>query len=130
LIVEGDYSQKSGYEGMQQVLEREPRPTAVFCTADAMAAGALLALHQAGLRVPHDVAVVGYDNLPLSRFTIPPLTTVDQPIYRMGERAADIIIDLIEGKESKVAHIQLQADLVVRETCGAQRDAEPAEGEA
>jgi len=121
LIVEGDYSQQSGYALMQHLLEAHPRPSAVFCTADAMADGALLALHRAGLKTPDDVAVVGYDDLPNSQYTIPPLTTMHQPIYRMGERAADLVIDRIEGNNKEVVHIQLQAELVVRETCGAER---------
>ncbi len=118
LCVEGEYSQQGGYECMQRLLDHTPRPTAVFCVSDAQAAGALLALHRAGLTVPGDVSVIGYDDLPISRFTIPPLTTIHQPIYRMGERAADIVIDQIEGKNKEVLHVHLQADLVIRETCG------------
>ena len=83
----------------------------------AQAAGALLALYEAGLTVPGDVSVVGYDDLPISRYTIPPLTTMHQPIYHMGERAADIVIDQIERKIEEVVHVHLQAQLVERKTC-------------
>ena len=118
LCVESEYSQKGGYEAMQRLLDHTPRLTAVFCTADAQATGVLLALHRAGLTTPDDVSVIGFDDLPSSRFTIPPLTTVHQPIYHMGECAADIVIDQIEGKKGEVVHTHLQADLVIRETCG------------
>ena len=115
----GNYSHKSGYDAMATLLTRTPRPDAVFCANDAMAAGALLAISEAGLSVPHDVAVVGYDNLPGSAYTIPPLTTISQPIHRMGERAADLLIDRIEEVNLDVAHEKLDACLIIRKTCGA-----------
>ncbi len=121
LCSEGDYSQEGGHGCMQRLLEQTPRPTAVFCVSDAQAAGALLAIHRAGLTVPGDVSVIGYDDLPISRYTIPPLTSMHQPIYHMGERAADIVIDQIEGKIEDVVHVHLQADLVERETCSPPR---------
>ena len=115
-IVVGSYSQEGGFASMQQLLEQPERPAAVFCFSDAQASGALLALHRAGLKAPDDVSVVGYDDLPIAQFTLPPLTTMRQPIYHMGERAADIVIDQIEGKIKDVVHVQLQAELVIRET--------------
>ncbi len=118
-IVAGDYSQQSGYELMRRWIEAGDPPEAVFCTSDVQAIGALLALYRAGLRVPEDVALVGYDDLPTARFTTPPLTTVHQPVYGKGEQAANIIIDQIEGKRSGVVHENLPVRLVVRETCGA-----------
>jgi len=119
LILVGDYSRESGFECMQQLLEGDPCPTAVFCASDIMAIGALLALHQAGLAVPEDVAVVGFGDMPNASFAIPPLTTVHQPIYEQAALAAEILLDQIEGKRTEVVHVQLDADLVVRETCGA-----------
>ena len=71
--------------------------------------------------MPDDVSVVGYDDLPISQYTIPPLTTMRQPIYHMGQRAADIVIDQIERKIEAVMHVHLQAELVKRETCCAPR---------
>ncbi|QXD16315.1 LacI family transcriptional regulator [Rhodocaloribacter litoris] len=115
----GDYSHQSGYAIMQRWIERGDVPEAVFCTSDAKATGAILALHEAGLRVPEDVAIVGFDDLPTARFTIPPLTTVHQPVYEKGEQAANVIIDLIEGQRTGVIHQNLPVKLVVRETCGA-----------
>ena len=120
-IVVGDYSQQSGYDLMRRWIEAGDPPEAVFCTSDVQAIGALLALYRAGLRVPEDVALVGYDDLPTSRYTTPPLTTVHQPVYGKGEQAANIIIDQIEGKRSGVVHENLPVRLVVRETCGARQ---------
>lgn len=119
LIVEGDYSQRSGWECTPHLLGHTPRPTAIFCASDAMAAGALLALHQAGLSVPRDVCVVGYDDLPNSQYTIPPLTTVRQPIYEIGRHAAAVVIDQIEGVRAAPEHAKLDVELVVRASCGA-----------
>ena len=117
LIAEGDYSQQSGCELTPDLLGHTPRPTAVFCANDAMAAGVLLALHRAGLAVPGDVSVVGYDDLPNSQYTIPPLTTVRQPIYEMGRHAADMVIDQIEGTRKEPVHTKLDVELVMRESC-------------
>ena len=120
-IAVGDYSQQSGYDLMCRWIDTGRPPEAVFCTSDVQAIGVLLALYRAGLRVPEDVALVGFDDLPNSRYTTPPLTTVHQPVYGKGEQAANIIIDQIEGKRSGVVHENLPVRLVVRETCGARQ---------
>ncbi len=116
LIAEGDYSQQSGCELTPHLLGHTSPPTAIFCANDAMAAGVLLALHRAGLAVPGDVSVVGYDDLPNSQYTIPPLTTVRQPIYEMGRHAADRVIDQIEGTRKEPVHTKLDVELVMRES--------------
>ena len=118
LIVEGEYSQMHGKRTMQSLLEQGSVPSAVFCSGDVIAEGVLLAAYEAGIRVPDDLAVVGFDDLPSSAFTIPPLTTVRQPIYDKGEQAANLIIDRIEGKTDEVVHVQLSPELVVRKSCG------------
>ncbi len=120
LIEIGDYSQRSGYEIMRGWLERGPDFSAVFCASDTMAIGALLALYEAGARVPDQMAVVGFDDLPVSQYTCPPLTTIHQPIYEKGRWAANILIDQIEGRKRLAVHANLQAELVVRRSCGAQ----------
>jgi len=121
LIATGDYSQKSGYEITSRWMARQPAPTAIFCASDAIAMGCLLALHHVGRSVPGDVAVVGFDDLPGSGYTWPPLTTVRQPTYEKGEQAANILIDQIEGQADRIVHLQLRPQLVVRQTCGATR---------
>lgn len=121
-IAVGDYSQQSGHAIMRRWLERGAYPSAFFCASDGMAMGALLALHQAGVAVPEEVAIVGFDDLPTSQYAYPPLTTVHQPIYEKGERAADLIIDQVEGGVGDARHLKLAAELVVRASCGASRE--------
>lgn len=118
-IAVGDYSQRSGYEIMTEWLQSGFEPTALFCASDTMATGVLLALHEAGGAVPDDVAVVGFDGLPTSAYTVPPLTTVRQPIYEKGATAANVIIDQIGADTPEVVHVNLDPELVVRESCGA-----------
>ncbi len=117
LTYAGEFSHRTGYRCMQRLLLH--RPTAVFCTSDAQAMGALLAISEAGLRVPQDVSVIGYDDVPSARYTVPPLTTIQQPIYTMGQRAANLLIDLVEGKRKGAPRQLLQPILIERESCGA-----------
>lgn len=114
----GDYSQESGHAIMQRWIARGAYPSAVFCANDGMALGALLALHEAGIDVPGAVSVVGFDDLPTSRYAYPPLTTVHQPIYEKGEQAADMIISQVEGTHDETRHVKLPAELVVRDSAG------------
>jgi LacI family transcriptional regulator len=116
LIVEGDFTEAGGYRAMQQLLSR--RLDAVFAASDIMAIGAMRALREASLRVPEDVAVVGFDDLPQSARTEPPLTSVRQPIYRLGATAVDSLLDLFEYPDSSPRRIVLPTELVVRTSCG------------
>ncbi len=113
-IVESDYSEQGGYEAMQALLAHPARPTAVFCMSDALATGALFAAHQAGLSVPTDLSVMGYDDLPSTAFTIPPLTTIHQPIEGIGKAAAMLIIQRIEHKEAEPVRRVLPVALRIR----------------
>ncbi|MFK7848158.1 MAG: LacI family DNA-binding transcriptional regulator [Rhodothermales bacterium] len=117
-IMHGSYTHSCGMESTQKLLALDAPPTAIFCASDVAAQGSLLALHEAGLSVPKDMAMVGFDDLPASGYTIPPLSTIHQPIYEKGAEAANIIIDQIEGKTKEVVHINLTASLVVRASCG------------
>lgn len=119
-VAVGEYSHASGYAIMKAWIESGTHPTGIFCTSDVKATGALLAIQEAGLRVPEDVAVVGFDDLPNAQYTMPPLTTIHQLVYDKGEQAADMIIDQIEGKKQGVLHQNLPVHLVVRSTCGGQ----------
>jgi LacI family transcriptional regulator len=116
LIAEGDFTEAGGYRAMQQLLAR--RPDAVFAASDMMAIGAMRALREASLRVPEDVAIVGFDDLPQSARTEPPLTTVRQPTYRLGATTVDSLLDLIEYPDSSPRRIVLPTELVVRASCG------------
>jgi DNA-binding LacI/PurR family transcriptional regulator len=115
LVVEGDFSEVSGLAAMRELLARHPDVDAVFAANDPMAAGALRALREAGRRVPDDVAVVGFDDSPVSRMTEPPLTTVRQPVEQMGREMAEMLVELISGHEPDTQRSAvLPTELVVR----------------
>jgi LacI family transcriptional regulator len=116
LIVEGDFTEAGGYRAMQKLLSR--RPDAVFVASDMMAVGALRALREAELRVPEDVALVSFDDVPQAARTEPPLTTVRQPVHRLGAMAVDSLLDLIDHPDSSPRRIVLPTELVVRASCG------------
>ncbi len=117
LITDGGFSEAGGYLAMQQLLPRQP--DAIFAASDAMAMGALRALREAGLRVPEDVALIGFDDLPFAARAEPPLTTVRQPTHRMGAMTVETLIELIEQPPSSPYHLILPTELVVRASCGA-----------
>jgi LacI family transcriptional regulator len=119
LIVEGDFAENSGVVGMQQLLPASP--DAVFAASDMMAVGALKTLRQAGWRVPHDIALIGFDDIPAASMIEPALTTVRQPIERMGSMAVDLLLNVLENssEEKAPAHrIILPTELMVRASCG------------
>ncbi len=117
LIVESDFTEAGGYAAMHSLLPAQP--DAVFVASDTMASGALRALREAGQRVPEDVAVVGFDDMPFAAHTIPPLTTVRQPIYRTGYMAAETLIDIIATVDSHPRRIILPTEFIIRSSCGA-----------
>lgn len=116
LVAEGDFSEASGYMGMLQLLRA--KPDAVFVSSDVMAVGALRALRVANLRVPQDVAIVGYDDIPQASRSEPPLTTVRQPIQKMGRMAVELLIEILRHHPSAPQHILVETELVVRKSCG------------
>jgi len=116
-VKEGDFELSTAYDVTRRWIESEKEfPDALFCANDLMAAGALQALREAGMRVPEDVAVVGFDDLPLASQTKPPLTTVAQPIREMAEAAVRLLTRLIQGEELDVNRVVLEAKLVTRES--------------
>jgi LacI family transcriptional regulator len=119
LIVEGDYTENSGMVAMQRVLPASP--SAVFVASDMMAIGALKALRQIGRQVPQDIALVGFDDIPIASVIEPALTTVRQPIERMGSMAVEVLLSVLEdssGEEAPAQRIVLPTELVVRASCG------------
>jgi LacI family transcriptional regulator len=117
LIAEGDFTEASGYYAMQQLIPAHP--DAVFAAADLMAVGAIRAAREAGLRVPEDVAVVGFDDIPIASSPDFKLTTVRQPIYEFGFKAVEVLIDLIENGIEPARRIIMDTELVIRDSCGA-----------
>lgn len=126
LVAFGNYSADSGAEALRGMLARlghqrgEPAPfDALVCGNDTVAFGALTALREAGLRVPQDVAVVGFDDIPMAAHAAPPLTTVRSPLLAMGEAAGHLALDLIEDGPRDATTTVLTTELVVRSSCGA-----------
>lgn len=117
LIVEGDFTEAEGYSAMQELLEA--KPDAVFAASDIMAIGGMRAVREAGLRIPEDVAFVGFDDLPLATLVDPQLTTVHQPIYQLGFKAVELLISLIENGVTPARRVILDTELVIRGSCGA-----------
>ena len=119
LIVEGDFTEISGYTAMQKLLPA--RPDAVFASSDIMAIGAMRAVREASLKVPEDIAFVGFDDLPIATLPTPQLTTIHQPVYQFGVKAVEILIDLIENGISPARRVIMNTELIIRESCGASR---------
>ncbi|CAN5858315.1 LacI family DNA-binding transcriptional regulator [soil metagenome] len=116
LIAEGDNSETGGYLAMQLLLPHQP--DAVFAANDNMAMGALRGITETGRRVPEDVALIGFDDLPFAAHTTPPLTTVRQPIMQAGTLATEMLIELIDNPASPPKRIVLPTELVIRHSCG------------
>jgi LacI family transcriptional regulator len=114
LIVHGDFEEMSGLRGVELLLSSRRDFSAIFAANDQMAYGAQLALFRRGLRVPHDVSLVGFDDLPHSTFTVPPLTTMRQPKIEIGAAAVDALIGLLQGKPLSLP--VFATELVIRES--------------
>ncbi|MGL5758633.1 substrate-binding domain-containing protein [Plesiomonas sp.] len=112
--VEGDFDFSGGLCGMTHLLSCNPRPTAVFCGNDVMAVGAYQVLHYAGLQVPEDISVMGYDDIELARYLSPPLTTVHQPKEDLGQLAVDTLLARLHDRNRDPAVIMLEPSLVRR----------------
>jgi LacI family transcriptional regulator, galactose operon repressor len=120
LVRYGAFTPQSGEAAMTELLTLTPRPTAVFVASDAVALGALQAIRKRSLRVPHDLALVGFDDIPLAGFIDPPLTTVRLPAAGLGWGAADLLIRLITAEEAiRNPNVILETELVVRASSGA-----------
>lgn len=114
-IVEADFTEESGSVAMQRLLQQSPRPDAVFVASDTMAIGALRAIRNAGLQVPHDIAVASFDDLPIASYVNPALTSLHQPRFEMGDLAARSLVNMIEGKPVPPRTI-LPTTLVIRQS--------------
>ena len=119
LRADGEFSEASGYQAMKELLPHAP--DAVFAASDAMAVGALRALREAGLTVPRDIALMGFDGLPASENSVPALTTIRQPVTETGRRAVALLNDLVSGAATAPIVEVMPVELVVRDSCGALR---------
>jgi len=116
LVTEGDFSEMGGYTAMKKLLPH--LPDAVFVASDAMAYGAIRAIREAGLDIPDDIALIGYDDLPGSSRTIPPLSSIRQPVHRLGYVATESLVDIIRHPATQPRHMILPTELVIRSSCG------------
>jgi LacI family transcriptional regulator len=124
-IASTSYTQEGGYLGAKQLLARDPRPTAIFAGADVVALGTMEAIAEAGLSVPGDISVAGYDNSALAAFGPISLTSVDQDGRQMGANAARLLVDRIGQRDRRTAQVTLSPTLVVRRTTAAIGEAAP-----
>ncbi len=122
----GDFTERSGYEAAREMLRQQGRPTAIFVANDHMAVGVMGALQEAGRVVPDDVALAGFDDIPMARYLTPALTTVHVDMFQMGERAVEMLLDPARPtRGGEGAHEVLPTRLVVRGSCGASRPRGP-----
>ena len=118
----GDFSEESGVAAVQRMLALTPRPDALFAANDAMAIGAMSALREAGVQVPQDVAVAGFDDIPVARYMNPALTTVRTDVSGLGARATKRLLHAVTSDNRHEREQELLGtSLVVRQSCGAQR---------
>jgi DNA-binding LacI/PurR family transcriptional regulator len=119
LFAEGDFTGESGYHAMKRILASGIAPTALFAGNDTLAIGAMTAIREAGLSIPEDFAVVGYDDIPSAAFAYPPLTTIRSHPFEQGKMVGEAIIALVDGKKIGKIQSALPLELTIRKSCGA-----------
>ncbi|MCF5875273.1 LacI family DNA-binding transcriptional regulator [Aeromonas veronii] len=115
LVIQGDFAEAGGLNAVKKLVQSGRKFSAIFCANDQTCYGAILGLKQCGLRVPEDVSLIGFDDLPFSTYSNPPLTTVRQPIYEMGVKMVKTLLGLIEGSEPNSDELP-ELSIVVRDT--------------
>lgn len=115
-VIEGRFNRDAGYQAMKQLLHQDI--DGLFAASDVVAIGAMQAIQEAGLRVPEDIAVIGFDDIPLAAQVQPALTTIRQPIAQKSAQAVSILLDLIEGRVEGPIQVLLPTQLVIRESSG------------
>lgn len=125
-FLKGDYSEESGYRAGRRLLSARKRPDAVFAANDMMAIGCLSAFNEAGVQVPDEIALAGFDDIPIARYTHPPLTTVHVRIAQLGHAALERLVTQMEALETPEADVRTMAcEVVVRASCGSPANATP-----
>ncbi len=122
LVYEGDFLQTDGYTGAAALLDLPNPPTAIFASNDVMAMGVMDEVRNRGLRVPGDISVIGFDNIPQSAVVSPPLTTVQQPLEQMGRVATQMLLRILKNPEKESGRIELPTELIVRNSTSAPKD--------
>lgn len=122
LIYEGTFFQPDGYAGACALLDLDDPPTAIFASNDAMAMGAMDAVRSRGLRIPQDISILGFDDVPQAALVRPALTTVRQPLEQMGRVATQMLLDLLKNPKKEISRIELPTELIVRDSTSVPRD--------
>lgn len=117
LVAHGDFHPTGGYKATQKLLEQSPRPTAIFASNDLSAFGAMDAIRHAGLEIPKDISVVGFDDIPQASTTFPKLSTVRQPLIEIGQTAVKLLLEQISQSKTKPQQVTLETSLVIRDSC-------------
>jgi DNA-binding LacI/PurR family transcriptional regulator len=118
LVRIGAYDPETGYDAMLSLLDGTTEFTALYAMNDVMAFGAMRAIRARGLRVPEDIAIVGFDDVRLAAYSQPALTTVSEPDVEHGRRAGEMLLRLIKGQPVPEKIIELPTKLVIRDSCG------------
>lgn len=116
-IVYGDFNRDKAYKEVGKLLALEDRPSAIFSSDDYMAIAAMQRIKDAGLSVPKDIAVIGFDNIELSDHVQPALTTIQQPLQELGIKSMELLLDLINGRQKTPIHQFLDVNLIKRQSC-------------
>ena len=120
LIISGDFTARSGYDGFKRLINQTPKPDAIFAANDMMAVGIFESARESGIKIPDDIAVVGFDDIYMSRFLQPRLTTVHVPIQELGSKAIQYLFKMLSGEvDSKLPYSEvLSTSLVIGGSCG------------
>ena len=113
----GDFSMESGYIMMKEILKLEDRPTAVFCGNDSIAMGAYKAIRENKLKIPEDISIIGFNDLKLSQYFIPPLTTIKIDTKLIAQETVNSLVELLEGKRNYHKKVFLPIELIERQSC-------------
>ncbi|ACL70727.1 LacI family DNA-binding transcriptional regulator [Halothermothrix orenii] len=116
-IIEAEFGEEGGYQAMKRIITQEIRPSAVFCQGDEMAIGAINAIKEHGYNVPQDFSIVGFDNIEISSYVSPGLTTIHQDKLTMGKKAASILLEMINNPNKTFSPVVLPTKLIERESC-------------
>ncbi len=121
LIYEGTFFQPDGFAGASALLDLAEPPTAIFASNDVMAMGVMDAVRDRGLRIPDDISIIGFDDIPQASLICPALTTINQPLEKMGRVATQMLLDLLQHPEKEADRIELPTQLIVRDSCSVRR---------
>ncbi|HAS6300606.1 TPA: LacI family DNA-binding transcriptional regulator [Vibrio vulnificus] len=123
-IVEADFECEGGYQAFKKIVAKGPLPSALFVCNDMMAMGVINAANELGVEIPHDLSIIGYDDIHIAKFMTPSLTTIHQPKYRLGQAAVETLLKKINKETAEVQVVQLEPTLIERNSVVEWRDNE------